>query len=34
VRALVAALDNAFPGERAGLELLVRETVESLAYGA
>ncbi len=32
--AVVAALDNAFPGERDGLEQLVRETVESLAYGA
>jgi len=30
---LRAALANAFPGERGTLEALVRETVESLAYG-
>jgi hypothetical protein len=30
---LVAALGNAFPGERGELELLVREAVESIAYG-
>jgi hypothetical protein len=33
VVALVSALGNAFPGERGELELVVRETVESLAYG-
>ena len=30
---LLVALANAFPGERGELEVLVRETVESLAYG-
>ena len=30
---LLVALVNAFPGERGELEVLVRETVESLAYG-
>jgi hypothetical protein len=30
---LLYALGNAFPGERGDLEVLVRETVESLAYG-
>ena len=30
---LLVALGNAFPGERGDLEVLVRETVESLAYG-
>jgi hypothetical protein len=30
---LLHALGNAFPGERGDLEALVRETVESLAYG-
>lgn len=34
MRTLRSALDNAFPGERTGLERLVRETVEALAYGA
>ena len=33
VRELLVALVNAFPGERGDLEMLVRETVESLAYG-
>jgi hypothetical protein len=33
VEELLAALENAFPGERGDLEMLVRETVESLAYG-
>jgi hypothetical protein len=30
---LLKALENAFPGERGDLEMVVRETVESLAYG-
>lgn len=30
---LLVALGNAFPGERGDLEMIVRETVESLAYG-
>ncbi|HUY72539.1 MAG TPA: hypothetical protein VMV08_09870 [Gaiellaceae bacterium] len=30
---LVVALGNAFPGERGELEMIVREAVESLAYG-
>jgi hypothetical protein len=30
---LQKALANAFPGERGDLEMLARETVESLAYG-
>jgi hypothetical protein len=30
---LLAALANALPGERGDLEMLVRETVETLAYG-
>ena len=33
VEELLVALGNAFPGERGDLEMLVRETVESLAYG-
>jgi hypothetical protein len=33
VEELLAALENAFPGERGDLEMVVRETVESLAYG-
>jgi hypothetical protein len=33
VEHLRTALANAFPGERDGLETVVRETVESLAYG-
>jgi hypothetical protein len=30
---LVTALANAFPGETGGLEMVVRETLEALAYG-
>ncbi len=33
VEELLVALANAFPGERGDLEMVVRETVESLAYG-
>lgn len=33
VRELVAELGVAVPGERAQLEVLVRETVETLVYG-
>ncbi len=33
VEELLVALENAFPGERGDLEMIVRETVESLAYG-
>jgi hypothetical protein len=33
VEELLVALGNAFPGDRGDLEMLVRETVESLAYG-
>ena len=33
VEELLAALANAFPGERGDLEMLVRETLEALAYG-
>jgi len=33
VRELVAALQAAAPGERAQLEVTVRETVETLVYG-
>jgi hypothetical protein len=33
VEELLIALGNAFPGDRGDLEMLVRETVESLAYG-
>jgi hypothetical protein len=33
VEELLASLANAFPGERGDLEVVVRETVESLAYG-
>ena len=33
VEELLRALGNAFPGERGDLEVLVRETLESLAYG-
>jgi len=33
VAELLVALGNAFPGDRGDLEMLVRETVESLAYG-
>jgi hypothetical protein len=34
VEQLRAALADAFPGERDGLETVVRETAESIAYGA
>jgi hypothetical protein len=30
---LLVGLGNAFPGERGDLEMLVRETLEALAYG-
>jgi hypothetical protein len=30
---LLVSLAHAFPGERGDLEMVVRETVESLAYG-
>jgi hypothetical protein len=33
VEELLAALGNAFPGERGHLEVVVRETVEAFAYG-
>jgi hypothetical protein len=33
VEELLAALANAFPGERGDLEMIVRETIEALAYG-
>jgi hypothetical protein len=33
VQELLVSLANAFPGERGDLEMVVRETVESLAYG-
>jgi len=33
VEELLVALGNAFPGERGDLEMLVRETLEALAYG-
>jgi hypothetical protein len=33
VEELLAELRNALPGERGGLEMVVRETVETLAYG-
>ena len=33
VEELRVALGNAFPGERGDLEMLVRETLEALAYG-
>jgi hypothetical protein len=33
VQELLVALGNAFPGERGDLEMLVRETLEALAYG-
>ena len=33
VEELLAALANAFPGERGDLEMVVRETIEALAYG-
>jgi hypothetical protein len=33
VQELLFVLGNALPGERGDLEMVVRETVESLAYG-
>ena len=33
VAELLVGLGNAFPGERGDLEMLVRETLEALAYG-
>ncbi|HZO95909.1 MAG TPA: hypothetical protein VFB42_00905 [Gaiellaceae bacterium] len=33
VEELLVALGNAFPGERGDLEMVVRETIEALAYG-
>ena len=30
---LLGALANAFPGDRGDLEMVVRETIEALAYG-
>ena len=33
VHELLATLGGAFPGERGGLEMIVRETIEALAYG-
>jgi hypothetical protein len=33
VAALLVALGNAFPGERGQLEAVVRDALESLAYG-
>ena len=33
VSELLAALANAFPGDRGDLEMVVRETIEALAYG-
>ena len=33
VNELLAELQNAVPGERGQLEVLVRETVETLVYG-
>ena len=33
VEELLVALASAFPGERGDLEMVVRETVEALAYG-
>ena len=33
VEELLVELRNALPGERGGLEMVVRETLESLAYG-
>ena len=33
VAELLEALGNAFPGETGGLEMVVRETIEALAYG-
>ncbi len=33
VEELLGALGNAYPGETGGLEMIVRETIEALAYG-
>jgi hypothetical protein len=33
VEELLTALNNAFPGETGGVEVVVRETIEALAYG-
>ena len=33
VEELLVSLRNAFPGERGDLEMVVRETLEALAYG-
>ena len=33
VEELLSALASAFPGETGGLEMVVRETIEALAYG-
>jgi hypothetical protein len=33
VEELLVALANAFPGERGDLEMVIRETIEALAYG-
>jgi hypothetical protein len=33
VQELLTALGNAFPGETGGVEVVVRETIEALAYG-
>jgi hypothetical protein len=33
VEELLTALAGAFPGETGGLEMVVRETIEALAYG-
>ena len=33
VNELLVALANSFPGERGDLEMVVREAVESIAYG-
>jgi hypothetical protein len=34
VEELLVKLGNAFPGERGDLEMVIRETIEALAYGA
>ena len=33
VEELLVSLGNAFPGERGDLEMVIRETIEALAYG-
>jgi hypothetical protein len=33
VEELLGALGNAYPGERGDLEMVLRETIEALAYG-